>query len=141
MSLGLSVDVVEPGWEPVRDELLANLDSGLDRGAGVSVFHRGRCVVDLMGGHRDRNGEVPYGPDTLQVVFSTTKGITALCVAMCVERGLLDYDAPVADYWPEFAAQGKGEVTVRELMSHRAGLYTVDGPITLEEALHWDTVT
>ncbi|MFM8793429.1 MAG: serine hydrolase domain-containing protein [Acidimicrobiales bacterium] len=141
MSLGLSVDVVEPGWEPVRDELLANLESGMDRGAGVSVFHHGRCVVDLMGGHRDRNGEVPYAPDTLQVVFSTTKGITALCVAMCVERGLLDYDAPVAGYWPEFAVQGKGNITVRELMSHRAGLYTVDGPITLEEALHWDTVT
>ena len=141
MSLGLSVDVVEPGWEPVRDELLANLDSGMDRGAGVSVFHRGRCVVDLMGGHRDRNGEVPYGPDTLQVVFSTTKGITALAVAMCVERGLLDYAERVATYWPEFAAHGKQDITVAQLLSHRGGLYTVDGPITLEEALHWDTVT
>lgn len=141
MALGLSVDSVAPGWEPVRDALLENLASGMDRGAGVSVYHRGTCVVDLMGGHRDRNGEVPYGPDTLQVVFSTTKGITALCVAMCVERGLLSYDAPVADYWPEFAARGKGAITVRELMSHRAGLYTVDGPITLAEALDWDTVT
>lgn len=141
MSLGLSVDVVEPGWEPVRDALLANLESGMDRGAGVAVFHRGRCVVDLMGGHRDKHGDVAYGPDTLQLVFSTTKGITALAVAMCVERGLLDYDERVATYWPEFAAGGKSGITVRDLMSHRAGLYTVDGPISLAEALDWDTVT
>ena len=68
MALGLSVDSVAPGWEPVRDALLENLASGMDRGAGVSVYHRGKCVVDLMGGHRDRNGEVPYGPDTLQEI-------------------------------------------------------------------------
>ena len=137
----LTVDFVAPGWEPVRDALVANLESGQDRGAGVAVVHRGELVVDLMGGHRDRNGEVPYGPDALQVVFSTTKGVTALAVAMCVERGLLDYGERVAAYWPEFAANGKDRITVAELLGHRAGLYTVDGPMTLEEALDWDTVT
>jgi CubicO group peptidase (beta-lactamase class C family) len=137
----LTVDSVAPGWEPVRDAFLANLASGQDRGAGVAVMHRGRLVVDLMGGHRDKHGDVPYGPDALQVVFSTTKGVTALAVAMCVERGLLDYGERVAAYWPEFAANGKGNITVAELMGHRAGLYTVDGPISLEEALDWDTVT
>jgi len=137
----LTVDFVAPGWEPVRDALVANLESGQDRGAGVAVVHRGKLVVDLMGGHRDRNGEVPYGPDALQVVFSTTKGVTALAVAMCVERGLLDYGERVAAYWPEFAANGKDTITVAELLGHRAGLYTVDGPMTLEEALDWDTVT
>jgi len=137
----LTVDFVAPGWEPVRDALVANLESGQDRGAGVAVVHRGELVVDLMGGHRDRNGEVPYGPDALQVVFSTTKGVTALAVAMCVERGLLDYGERVAAYWPEFAANGKDTITVAELLGHRAGLYTVDGPMTLEEALDWDTVT
>ena len=137
----LTVDFVAPGWEHVRDTFVSNLASGMDRGAGVAVVHRGKVVVDLMGGHRDKVGDVPYGPDTLQVVFSTTKGITALAVAMCVERGLLDYDRTVATYWPEFAAHGKGNITVAQLMSHRAGLYTVDGPITLAEALDWDTVT
>ena len=137
----LTVDFVAPGWEHVRDTFVGNLASGMDRGAGVAVVHRGKVVVDLMGGHRDKVGDVPYGPDTLQVVFSTTKGITALAVAMCVERGLLDYDRTVATYWPEFAAHGKGNITVAQLMSHRAGLYTVDGPITLAEALDWDTIT
>lgn len=137
----LTVDFVAPGWEPVRDALVANLESGQDRGAGVAVVHRGRLVVDVMGGHRDRNGEVPYGPGALQVVFSTTKGVTALAAAMCVERGLLAYDEKVATYWPEFAAHGKGDITIAELLGHRAGLYTVDGPVSLEEALDWETVT
>ena len=137
----LTVDFVAPGWEPVREAFVGHLSSGLDRGAGVAVMHRGELVVDLMGGHRDKNGDVPYGPETLQVVFSTTKGITALAVAMCVERGLIDYDEKVATYWPEFAAHGKQDITVAQLLSHRGGLYTVDGPITLPEALDWDTVT
>ena len=137
----LTVDFVAPGWEPVREAFVGHLSSGLDRGAGVAVMHKGKLVVDLMGGHRDKNGDVPYGPETLQVVFSTTKGITALAVAMCVERGLIDYDEKVAAYWPEFAAHGKQDITVAQLLSHRGGLYTVDGPITLPEALDWDTVT
>lgn len=137
----LSVDFVAPGWEPVRDAFVANLESGQDRGAGVAVRHRGELVVDLMGGYRDKDGNVPYAADTLQLVFSTTKGITALAVAMCVERGLLDYGEKVAAYWPEFAAHGKQDVTVAQLLSHRAGLYTVDGPITLAEALDWETIT
>lgn len=137
----LSVDVVAPGWEPVREAFLENLQSGQDRGASVAVMHKGKLVVDLVGGYRDRDGAVSYGPDTLQVVFSTTKGITALAVAMCVERGLLDYSQKVSHYWPEFAAHGKQDITVAQLLSHRGGLYTVDGPITLEEALDWDTIT
>lgn len=141
MTGALTLDFVEPGWEPVREELLANLASGADRGAGVAVMHRGRLVVDIAGGHRDRHGEVPYGPDALQVVFSTTKGVTALAVAMCAERGLVDYSAPVAEYWPEFAAAGKAGITVADVLSHRSGLYTVDGPMTLPEALDWGTVT
>ena len=98
-----------------------------------------QCVVDVAGGSFHADGG-DYDRQTLQLVFSTTKGITALAVAMCVERGLLDYDAPVSTYWPEFAAEGKGEATVAQLLSHQCGLITVDG-ITLEEALDWDTVT
>ena len=137
----LTVDVVAPGWEPVRDAFVQGFELGEDHGAGVSIYHRGKCVVDLMGGWRNRDHTEPYSSDSLQVVFSTTKGITSIAVAMCVERGLLNYDEKVATYWPEFAARGKQDVTVAQLLSHRAGLYTVEGDITLEEALHWDTIT
>ena len=140
MSL-LTVDKVASGWEPVRAAFLEGFEKNEEHGAGVAVYHRGQCVVDLMGGWRDKDHTVPYGTDALQVVFSTTKGITSIAVAICVERGLLDYNEKVATYWPEFADKGKGDVTVAQLLSHRAGLYTVDGDITLEEALDWDTVT
>ena len=139
--MALHVDFVAPGWEPVRDVLVANLDSGMDRGAGCAVVHRGRLVVDIVGGHRDKTGDVPYDADTLQLVFSTTKGITSIAVAMCVQRGLLDYDARVADYWPEFAAAGKSEVTVAQLLAHRAGLYTTATQMPLEDTLEWSTIT
>ena len=69
------------------------------------MYHRGKCVVDLMGGWRDKDHSVPYDADSLQVVFSTTKGITSIAVAMCVERGFLELRRKVATYWPEFAAQ------------------------------------
>ncbi len=140
MSL-LTVDKVASGWEPVRAAFLEGFEKNEEHGAGVAVYHRGQCVVDLMGGWRDKDHTVPYGTDALQVVFSTTKGITSIAVAICVERGLLDYNETVATYWPEFAEKGKSDVTVAQLLSHRAGLYTVDGDITLEEALDWDTVT
>ena len=137
----LTGDVVAPGWEPVRDAFIHSFDIKEDRGAGVAVYHRGKCVVDLMGGWRDREQAVPYDADTLQLVFSTTKGVTSIAVAMCVERGLLSYEEKVSTYWPEFVAKGKADVTVAQLLSHRAGLYTVDGDISLEDALDWGTIT
>ena len=129
---------VAPGWERVHDAFVANLESGQDIGAGCAVYHRGQVVVDLVGGWRDRKQEQPYDRDVLQVVFSCTKGITSLAVAMCVDRGLLDYDAPVAQYWPEFAQHGKDNATVAQLLSHQVGLFTIDGDLTLEEALNWE---
>lgn len=137
----LTVDVVAPGWEPVRDAFLEGFENGEEHGAGVSVFHKGQCVVDLMGGWRDRNHTVAYDPDALQVVFSTTKGIMSIAVAMCVQRGLIDYSEKVATYWPEFAQAGKGDITVAQLLAHRAGLYTLRDAISLEDALNWDVVT
>src|SRR4051794_8554697 len=132
---------VEAGWEGVRDAFEANIASGEEVGAGVAVFHRGAKVVDLWGGAFDEAGSAPYTEDTLQLVFSTTKGVTAIAVAMCVQRGLLDYGEKVSTYWPEFAAQGKGDATVAQLLSHQLGLFTVDGEITLAEALDWKTIT
>lgn len=140
MSL-LTVDHVLPGWEPVREAFCEGLRNGEEHGGGVSVWHRGTCVVDVMGGWRDRDHTTAYDPDALQVVFSTTKGIVSIAVAMCVQRGLLDYQAPVSRYWPEFAQGGKESITVADLLSHRGGLYTLDGAITLEDALDWGIVT
>ena len=137
----LTVNNVAPGWEPVRDVLIANLESGMDRGASVAVRHKGELVVDIVGGVRDKDGTIPYDVNTLQIVFSTTKGITALAVAMCVERGLIDYNEKVSAYWPEFAARGKGDLTVAQVLAHRGGIFTVEGAISLEEALDWDTIT
>ena len=112
--------------------------SGRDIGASVAVYHRGVPVIDLVGGWFDEARTRPYGHDTLQLVFSTTKGLTAMAAAVCVERGWLDYDGVVAEYWPEFAATGKEEVTVAQLLSHQAGLAAIDGAVRLEEILDWD---
>lgn len=135
------VGTVAPGWESVRDVFASNLANTEEVGAGVSVYHRGVQVVDLKGGWFDAAKTVSYDDSALQLVFSTTKGITAIAVAMCVDRGLLSYGAPVSKYWPEFAAHGKADATVAQLLSHQVGLYTVDGAITLDEALDWGTVT
>jgi len=135
------IGTVAPGWEPVREAFAANLANTEELGAGVSAYHRGVQVVDLWGGWFDTERTVPYAEHSLQLVLSTTKGITAIAIAICVDRGLLSYDAPVSQYWPEFAAHGKGDATVAQLLSHQVGLYTVDGPITLEDALDWNTIT
>ncbi|MBI5087562.1 MAG: beta-lactamase family protein [Actinobacteria bacterium] len=131
---------VAPGWEAVRTAFAANLSSGEDTGAAVAIRHRGEIVVELSGGSFD-GGERPYDDQTLQLVFSSTKGITAIAVAICVQRGLLDYGAPVATYWPEFAAHGKESATVGQLLSHQCGLFSVQGDISLADALDWSTIT
>lgn len=131
---------VDAGWEGVRDAFEANFAAGEEVGAGVAVYHRSRKVVDLWGGSFDREQTRPYAEDTLQLVFSTTKGVIAIALAMCAQRGLLDYREKVSTYWPEFAAHGKGDVTVAQLLSHQIGLISVDAPTTLAEALEWDTM-
>ncbi|MEK7411234.1 MAG: serine hydrolase, partial [Actinomycetota bacterium] len=115
---------VSSGWEQVHDVFRQTIDSKQDVGAAVSLFHRGKCVIDLVGGFFDNGSTKPYEHDTLQLVFSTTKGVTAIAVAICVERGLLSYEEPVALFWPEFAAAGKEHATVAQLLYHQVGLYT-----------------
>ena len=132
---------VAPGWERVNEVFASLIESKQDIGAGVALFHRGECVVNLTGGYFDNKMSAPYDEKTLQLVFSATKGVTALAVAICVERGLLSYEEPVSLFWPEFAAHGKHEATVAQLLSHQLGLHTVDGAITLEEVLDWDVIT
>jgi CubicO group peptidase (beta-lactamase class C family) len=121
---------VAPGFERVADEFRRNFAERHELGAACAVYHRGEKVVDLWGGHRDRAGRRPWEEDTLVVVYSTSKGMAAATVALAHSRGLLDYDERVATYWPEFAENGKADVTVRQLLAHEAGLAAVDRPLT-----------
>lgn len=110
-------------------------------GASVAVVHDGELVVDLWGGVRTADGD-PWLGDTLSMSFSTTKGVATTAAHLLVDRGLLDLDAPVREYWPEFAENGKGEVTVRHLMTHSAGLHRIRPIIdSAERMLDWDHMT
>ena len=129
---------VEPGFEGVRAAFERNFREHGEVGAGTALYVGGRKVVDLWGGWADTEATTPYGEDTLQLVFSSTKGPTALLAHMLAERGELDIDAPVAEYWPEFAAAGKADVPVRWLLCHKAGLPYVDRPMSLADALGWE---
>ncbi|MDT5094757.1 MAG: hypothetical protein QOH60_4120 [Mycobacterium sp.] len=124
---------VDEGYGKVADAFRRNLDSGKEVGAAFAVYRDGRKVVDLWGGSRNVAHRAPWEQDTIVNVFSTTKGVASLAVAVAASRGLISYDAKVADYWPEFAQAGKGEVTVRQLLAHQAGLPAITPPLTLEE--------
>ena len=129
-----------PGWERVADAFRGNFELRHELGAGFSAYHGGEKVVDLWGGVADETTGRPWDEDTIVMVFSTTKGATALTANILAQRGLIDFDAPVSTYWPEFAANGKAEVTVEHLISHRAGLAWVDHLLTPEETFAWDPV-
>ena len=129
---------VEPGFEPVHEAFAANFDEHGEVGAGVCVYVDGQKVVELTGG--ERTDGAPYDDTTLQMVFSSTKGATAACAHLLAQRGELDLHAPVATYWPEFAAKGKQDVPVSWLLSHKAGLPDTEARLTHEQMLDWDTV-
>ena len=131
---------VEQGWGKVADAFRANFADSGEIGAACSVYVAGRPVVDVWGGLADREANLPWRGDTIAQVASTTKGATAICAHLLVQRGELDLDAPVVRYWPEFGAEGKEEIPVRWLLSHQAGLPVVDGPLTFEQACAWDPV-
>ncbi|MGW7485692.1 serine hydrolase domain-containing protein [Streptomyces sp. NPDC054786] len=124
-------------FEPVREAFAANFDQRSDIGAAVCVYHHGQPVVDLWGGTADPANGRPWQRDTLQLVYSATKGATATAAHLLVQRDVLELDAPVAKYWPEFAANGKAEIPVRWLLSHQAGLVALDQPVPLADALAW----
>ena len=115
----------DPRFEEVRRVFQENLSSGSDLGAGVAFSLDGEIVVDLWGGYLDFEGRDEWESDTLVNLYSTTKGMIALCAQQLMERGQLDVDAPVAEYWPEFAAAGKEKIPVRQLLCHQAGLPAV----------------
>jgi len=132
--------LVAPGFEEVRTEFERNFAERGEIGAAVAAYWRGEKVVDLWGGRRTPNGTDPWKEDTMVVVMSSTKGLSAMTLAVANARGWLDYDAPVARYWPEFAQNGKAAVTVRQLLGHEAGLVLLDEPLPIEKLHDLDEV-
>lgn len=129
---------IAPGFEPVRDAFERNFAQGLERGASVCVTKDGESVVDLWAGEADPSGRA-WERDTIVNVYSTTKTMAALCVLMLADRGEVDLAAPVARYWPEFAKNGKEDITISHVMSHSAGLSGFDPPLDSVDMLYdWD---
>ncbi len=128
---------VSRGFEPVADAFADNFRLRGDTAASCVVYAQGAPVVDIWAGRTARGA---WTPDARTVVFSVSKGVTTVCLLMAAERGLIDLDAPVAKYWPEFAENGKEATTVRHLLAHRAGLVAPEADLTLEDLRAWEPV-
>jgi CubicO group peptidase (beta-lactamase class C family) len=120
---------VSPGFEAVRDAFAENFSRRHELGGACCVYHRGEKVVDLWGGVRNLATGEPWQEDTMVLVYSTTKGLAAMTLAIAHSRGWLDYEERVCTYWPEFARNGKETITVRQLLAHQAGLFAFDEPV------------
>jgi CubicO group peptidase (beta-lactamase class C family) len=123
---------IAAGYEAVLAAFKRNFLERRELGAACSAYVSGRCVVDLWGGSRTPERDEPWHEGTMALLMSTTKGLSALTLAVAHSRGLFDYDAPVSDYWPEFRQYGKSKVTVAQLVAHQAGVGAIDTPLTLE---------
>jgi CubicO group peptidase (beta-lactamase class C family) len=127
-------------FEPLEALFRSNQESGIDEGASLAATLGGELVVDLWAGSTDYERTRPWVEDTLVTVFSTSKVMVNIAVLMVYDRGLLDLDAPIADYWPEFAQNGKHTITARQILVHRSGLPGFGRSIGFEEAHDWDTM-
>lgn len=123
---------VAEGYEAVEDAFIENFRHRNELGAACCVYHKGEKVVDLWGGIRNVATGEPWEEDTMVVVYSTTKGLSAMTLAMAHSRGWLDFDERVSAYWPEFAQKGKEKITVRQLLAHQAGLFAFDEKVDRE---------
>jgi CubicO group peptidase (beta-lactamase class C family) len=130
-----------PGYEPVREAFAANFAERGEIGASVAVVAAGEPVVELWAGWADPARTRPWRQDTLTNVWSTTKAMTSLCAHVLMDRGELDPNAPVARYWPQFAAGGKADIPVRWIMGHRSGLSGLAVPISVQDYYDWDKMT
>ena len=120
---------VDRGFEPVRSTFADNFARRRELGGACCAYHRGEKVVDLWGGVRNKQTGEPWEGRTMVIVYSATKGLAAMTLALAHSRGWLDYEERVSTYWPEFAQQDKGRITVRQLLAHQAGLYALDEPL------------
>ncbi|CAF2538944.1 unnamed protein product [Rotaria sp. Silwood2] len=127
--------IVVNEWEFVRDSFKENFVEQRDLGASIAIYHQGKLVVDLWGGWFDRSFTKPYDNNTLQLVFSATKGLVAIANALCVQKGWLNYSELVTKYWPEYGQNGKENTTVADILSHRAGLPFISDPS--EQIFNW----
>ncbi|VDM38871.1 unnamed protein product [Toxocara canis] len=135
LQLHIDGGVSEVRFKPVLEAFRRNFEDGWEReGAALAVYYKGKKVVDVWGGYADRQAARKWQKDTLTVTFSTTKAVAALCIAMLVDRGVLQYDDLVTKHWPEFGRHGKGNVTVQMALSHMAALAYIDEPITEQMA-------
>jgi CubicO group peptidase (beta-lactamase class C family) len=130
----------DDGFGVIADEFSKGFSKRGETGAALAVVLDGRLVVDLWGGTSDARSGARWHSDTLNVIFSCTKGLLAICALNLVAEGRLDLDAPVSTYWPEFAGAGKAQVVVRWLLQHRAGLIALDTDLTVDDLLHWEPV-
>lgn len=129
-----------PGFDKVRDAFEQNFAERNDVGAAVAAWVDGDLVVNLWGGTADSDGARPWQEDTLASIYSGTKGLTSTCVHLLAERGEINLDAPVADYWPEFAQNGKQDITVAMIMAHRSGVIGPNARMSTTDTLDWDAV-
>lgn len=133
-----------PRWQPLVDAFAANFSQG-EEGAGVALYHRGELVVNLWAGVRSNKlagiEREPWCEDTLVNVFSSGKGLVALCVLQLVAEGKLVLEQPVVELWPEFAQAGKGDITLRQLLCHRSGLSAFHAHIANGQIFDWDAIS
>jgi CubicO group peptidase (beta-lactamase class C family) len=120
---------VSPGFEAVRDAFAENFARRRELGGACCAYHHGEKVVDLWGGIRNKQTGAPWERDTMVIIYSATKGLAAMTLALAHSRGWLDYEERVCTYWPEFAQCGKERITVRQLLAHQAGLFALDQPV------------
>ncbi|MFZ5451420.1 MAG: serine hydrolase domain-containing protein [Thermodesulfobacteriota bacterium] len=130
----------DPRFLVVKDVFTKNFESCLEVGASFAVTLHGEYVVDIWGGYSDAAETIPWERNTITNVYSTVKVMAALCALILIDRGQLNIDSPVADYWPEFAQDGKEKIIVRWLLSHSAGLSGFNEPISLETMYDWKRV-
>ena len=135
-----SAGVLATGLASVGDAFAQNFEEGLELGASFSVIIGGEMVVDIRGGYTDRKKETPWAEDALACIYSSGKAVVAFLMARAVSAGQLDYEAPVANYWPEFGASGKEEITVAQALSHQAGLCGFPEEIPPETWIDWDAL-
>ena len=117
------------GFEAVREAFVRNFEQRGELGGACCAYHRGKKIVDLWGGIRNKRMGEPWEQDTMVIVHSATKGLAAMTLAVAHSRGWIDFEERVATYWPEFAQQGKGKITVRQLLAHQAGLFAIEEPV------------
>ncbi|MFC2950912.1 serine hydrolase domain-containing protein [Marinicaulis aureus] len=135
-----SAGVIAPGFEGVGEAFAQNFDEGLELGASFAVVKNGETVINIRGGYSDRAKETHWDETTIACIYSSGKAVLSFLMARAVFDGLLDYDAPVARYWPEFGAAGKENITVAEALSHQAGLCGFPDEMPPETWLDWDAI-